>query len=710
MATSSQRRRHAKRASDRTLSGCERLEPRQLLTINIVTAIADQTFATNAPAQSISLVGRFDNPLVTGTVVRFTTNSAAPNDKVFVELFDQAGPGRTRTTPLTTANFLAYANAGRYQNTILHRSVPGFIVQAGGFTQPTAPSGQAGGSPTTIATYAPVTNEPGNSNIRGTIAMAKVGGDPNSATDQWFFNLADNRAHLDSQNGGFTAFGQVLGTGMSVVDSLAAVPFYGAVDFYNNGALTDLPLRNIPNPIPNPFVIQPSQFVAFPTIVPVKELIYTATTSSSSLVSTAIGVDGILRLTPVVNAVGIATVTVRAASRFNVADFVEDSFTVTLRQATVPSAPSITSTLAGNGQVTVGWADPTNIGGSPITNFLVKYSANNGLTFTNFVHPVSAALSCVVTGLTNGTSYRFKVVAVNSSGISPPSTLSAAVAPVAIPSAPSISLTLAGNGQVTVGWGAPTNTGGSLITNFLVKYSANNGRTFTNFVHPVSAALSCVVTGLTNGTSYRFKVVAVNSSGISPPSTLSSPSAPFLAFTQPQGLYATSPSTTAPVTVATVPTTYFNVLTGELQFDPAGRDVTSLILNTSINFFQYGQGQNGGATSSNTVQRTFPLGGYSFSPTTTATMLGAAVFTLTTGSSGSSASTNGFWNRAWSFGTGANASGPQTYTPAAAATLFSLTESSSTDVGFGTDRGQFSYTVNGVVGFQFGRVVAFTPS
>ena len=613
MATSSQRRRHAKRASDRTLSGCERLEPRQLLTINIVTAIADQTFATNAPAQSISLVGRFDNPLVTGTVVRFTTNSAAPNDKVFVELFDQAGPGRTRTTPLTTANFLAYANAGRYQNTILHRSVPGFIVQAGGFTQPTAPSGQAGGSPTTIATYAPVTNEPGNSNIRGTIAMAKVGGDPNSATDQWFFNLADNRAHLDSQNGGFTAFGQVLGTGMSVVDSLAAVPFYGAVDFYNNGALTDLPLRNIPNPIPNPFVIQPSQFVAFPTIVPVKELIYTATTSSSSLVSTAIGVDGILRLTPVVNAVGIATVTVRAASRFNVADFVEDSFTVTLRQATVPSAPSITSTLAGNGQVTVGWADPTNIGGSPITNFLVKYSANNGLTFTNFVHPVSAALSCVVTGLTNGTSY-------------------------------------------------------------------------------------------------RFKVVAVNSSGISPPSTLSSPSAPFLAFTQPQGLYATSPSTTAPVTVATVPTTYFNVLTGELQFDPAGRDVTSLILNTSINFFQYGQGQNGGATSSNTVQRTFPLGGYSFSPTTTATMLGAAVFTLTTGSSGSSASTNGFWNRAWSFGTGANASGPQTYTPAAAATLFSLTESSSTDVGFGTDRGQFSYTVNGVVGFQFGRVVAFTPS
>jgi|GEM_PF-346140 len=905
MATSSQRRRHAKRASGRALSGCEQLEPRQLLTVNIITAIADQTLATNAPAQSISLAGLFDNPDVTGTVVRFATNSAAPNDKVFVELFDQAGPGRTRTTPLTTANFLAYANAGRFQNTILHRTVPGFIVQAGGFTQPTAPSGQPGGSPATIATYAPVQNEPGNSNIRGTIAMAKVGGDPNSATDQWFFNLADNRTNLDSQNGGFTAFGQVLGTGMSVVDSLAAIPFYRASDFYNNGALTDLPLRNMPNLIPNPLVIQPSQFVAFPTIVPVEELIYTATTSSLSLVATAIDADGNLRLTPVVNAVGTATITVRAASVFNAADFVEDSFTVTLRSTTVPSAPSIASTVAANGQVTVGWIAPTNTGGAAITNYLVKYSTNNGLTFTNFVHPVSAALSWVVTGLTNGTPYRFKVVAVNSSGISPPSALSAAVTPVtipsapsiastvaangqvtvgwiaptntggaaitnylvkystnngltftnfvhpvsaalswvvtgltngtpyrfkvvavnssvisppsalsaavtpvtipsapsiastvagngqvtvrwmaptntggaaitnylvkfstnngltftnfvhpvsaalswvvtgltngtpyrfkvvavnssgisppsalsaavtpvAIPSAPSIASTVAGNGQVTVGWIAPTNAGGSPITNYLVKFSTNNGLTFTNFVHPVSAALSWVVTGLTNGTPYRFKVVAVNSSGISPPSALSTPAAPVLAFTQPQGLYATGPATTASVAVATLPTTYFNVLTGELQFDPVGRDVTSLILHTSANFFSYGQGHGVGATSSNTVQRTFPLGGYSFAPTTTATMLGAAIFTLTAGSSGSSASTNGFWNKAWSFGTGANASGPAaTYTPAQAAALFTPTTSSSIDVGFGTDIDQFSYTVNGVIGVQFGRVIAFTPS
>ncbi|MGD0959963.1 MAG: peptidylprolyl isomerase, partial [Methylomonas sp.] len=77
-----------------------------------------------------------------------------------------------------------------------------------------------------IPTNAPVQNEFGASNTTGTIAMAKLGTDPNSATDQWFINLADNGGapnNLDTANGGYTVFGQVMGNGMSVVDAIAGL-------------------------------------------------------------------------------------------------------------------------------------------------------------------------------------------------------------------------------------------------------------------------------------------------------------------------------------------------------------------------------------------------------------------------------------------------------------------------------------------------------
>lgn len=158
------------------------------------------------------------------TIVQFET--AFGNFEV--NLYDDA-------TPATVANFLNYVNSGAYANTIIHRSKPGFIVQGGGLTF------DSQWPPSTIAANPAVVNEPTFSNIRGTIAMAKLGGNPNSATNQWFFNLTDNSQNLDLQNGGFTAFGEVMGDGMTIIDQIASIPVYN-----NIGAqqYNEIPLQN----------------------------------------------------------------------------------------------------------------------------------------------------------------------------------------------------------------------------------------------------------------------------------------------------------------------------------------------------------------------------------------------------------------------------------------------------------------------------------
>jgi len=142
-----------------------------------------------------------------------------------VNLYDKA-------TPKTVENFLAYVKSGAYNNSIIHRSVPGFIVQGGGFKY------ENKFPPVAIAQNSAVINEPVYSNKRGTIAMAKIGGFPNSATNQWFFNLADNSGKLDAQNSGFTVFGEVTGNGMAIVDAMAALKIFATNE------LTELPLRN----------------------------------------------------------------------------------------------------------------------------------------------------------------------------------------------------------------------------------------------------------------------------------------------------------------------------------------------------------------------------------------------------------------------------------------------------------------------------------
>ena len=124
--------------------------------------------------------------------------------------------------PLTVANFIAYIQSGAYDGSVVHRVVPSdgvnpdFVVQTGGYRI-------AGSSYEAVETVDPVANEPCLSNVRGTVAMAKVDNQPNSATSQWFVNLDDANVFLDTQNGGFTVFGEVV-EGMDVADAIVGLP------------------------------------------------------------------------------------------------------------------------------------------------------------------------------------------------------------------------------------------------------------------------------------------------------------------------------------------------------------------------------------------------------------------------------------------------------------------------------------------------------
>ncbi|BBI30819.1 fibronectin type III domain-containing protein [Cohnella abietis] len=169
----------------------------------------------------------------------------------------------------------------------------------------------------------------------------------------------------------------------------------------------------------------------------------------------------------------------------------------------VPNAPTGVTATAGKGQATVEFIASLD-NGSEITLYTV--TAWDDVTAVGTGTGVASPIT--ITGLTNGKSYTFTVVAKNAVGSSLVSTASAAVTPVGVPNAPTGVTATAGNGQATVEFTAPSDNG-SEITLYTVT-AWNNG---TQAGTGTGAASPITVTGLTNGKSYTFKVVATNAVG-----------------------------------------------------------------------------------------------------------------------------------------------------------------------------------------------------
>lgn len=168
---------------------------------------------------AVILITLFTASSFAGTLAQFRT----PFGDIEVELFDQA-------RPVTVSNFIAYVESGRYTDMFSHRLVPGFVIQGGGFVATNRGTTNWDFRP--VTTSAPIVNEfglaPPLSNVFGTIAMAKVAGNTNSATSQWFFNLANNTV-LDANdvNNIFVVFGKVV-RGTNVLNLFNAFQYWSS--------------------------------------------------------------------------------------------------------------------------------------------------------------------------------------------------------------------------------------------------------------------------------------------------------------------------------------------------------------------------------------------------------------------------------------------------------------------------------------------------
>jgi cyclophilin family peptidyl-prolyl cis-trans isomerase len=266
----------------------ERLESRSFLNAALTSPIHLVSVEEGSASTTIDLNAHFHDPSITGTtVVIHTTQGDIPLD-----LFDSAAPK-------TVANFLAYAGSGAYNGTVIQRAVAGVLLQGGGYLA----------NQTHIATTGTVPSEAQIPNTIDTIAMALSSPDPNSATSDWFFNLADNTQSEASS----TVFGKVpYEKGIDTVAGIAALPKGQiAPTFVPDANAGDpaggvLPLQNYAGGTPTT-----SNLVTVTSVQVVQPLAFTVTSDNTALVTPTVS-NGTLTLNYASGQFGTANITVTA--------------------------------------------------------------------------------------------------------------------------------------------------------------------------------------------------------------------------------------------------------------------------------------------------------------------------------------------------------------------------------------------------------------
>lgn len=245
----------------------------------------------------------------------------------------------------------------------------------------------------------------------------------------------------------------------------------------------------------------------------------------------------------------------------------------TAAPVSVPSSPGNLAAAPLNASVKLTWTAPVSNGGAAITDYVVQFAASsNAPIWSTFADGVSTTLGATVTGLVNGTTYMFRVAAVNGVGVgSYASALTTTPVAGAVPTEPRSLYVTAGRTSASLSWIAPLNSGTSAITDYVIEYSTNSGSTWTRYADAVSTALTASLTGLTGNTTYQLRVSALNASGLSLPSNIAT----------------VTPTAFGPPSVARSLTTTAGMLSAWVYWtvpaDAGGGTISSYIVDYSTN-------------------------------------------------------------------------------------------------------------------------------
>ena len=258
---------------------------------------------------------------------------------------------------------------------------------------------------------------------------------------------------------------------------------------------------------------------------------------------------------------------------------------------TAPSAPQSLAATAGSGSVTLSWAAPASDGGAAITGYnIYRGTSPGGESGTPVATNVSAA-GFTDTGLVNGTTYYYRVAAVNSAGTSAQSNEAFGtpqLVQASVPSAPQGLAAAGGNGSVQLSWSAPASDGGSAITGYDVYRGTSAGGESATPVATNVSGRSFTDTGLVNGTAYFYTVAAVNAVGVSAPSGEASATPRATVPSAPSGLVASGGngsvvlSWTPPVSDGGAAITGYNVYRGT---SAGGESATPLATGVNLTTF-----------------------------------------------------------------------------------------------------------------------------